>query len=465
MAATASDDNMTLSHRSVFLIPRDTGQMSIAKEFATAKYSLSKNQLKAWYLFIASMDEHHVPEQGTMYSFDALRFADKLNIDARKARGMIVAELFTKLSQNYIDLRSREDGNGEQDIYHANFISELSYNRRTHILNVSIPPRLNQYLFNLKEGTYITMDIEDILALDTIVSMRIFIYLRNLDRMDIHEIPIDQFRQEIDLYPESSYKEFKRKVINSSIEEIHRHTSYKEFFIEDDGGRGRKATTIVFGFTKNTADTDTYFPQLAPALVRTLQAKFSKRVLVLFSIACDKGFNPKYIRNNFDGMSDDRIVNNFHMVFDRIHKDQQAGKEKDPDTYGRYFIAAVKQDWAGAANCQNKALEHGNARIQNRELQERMKNIQEEEDEQHRIAAYQQQAKDYVSNLTLSDLLTFIKKNISQLEYLAGRKGFNKEHACSRKKTYREYRLLTQVVLGKMMAGEIKAVRSSSLFE
>lgn len=235
MAATASDDNMTLSHRSVFLIPRDTGQMSIAKEFATAKYSLSKNQLKAWYLFIASMDEHHVPEQGTMYSFDALRFADKLNIDARKARGMIVAELFTKLSQNYIDLRSREDSNGEQDIYHANFISELSYNRRTHILNVSIPPRLNQYLFNLKEGTYITMDIEDILALDTIVSMRIFIYLRNLDRMDIHEIPIDQFRQEIDLYPESSYKEFKRKVINSSIEEIHRHTSYKEFFIEDDG--------------------------------------------------------------------------------------------------------------------------------------------------------------------------------------------------------------------------------------
>ena len=341
MAATASDDNMTLSHRSVFLIPRDTGQMSIAKEFATAKYSLSKNQLKAWYLFIASMDEHHVPEQGTMYSFDALRFADKLNIDARKARGMIVAELFTKLSQNYIDLRSREDGNGEQDIYHANFISELSYNRRTHILNVSIPPRLNQYLFNLKEGTYITMDIEDILALDTIVSMRIFIYLRNLDRMDIHEIPIDQFRQEIDLYPESSYKEFKRKFINSSIEEIHRHTSYKEFFIEDDGGRGRKATTIVFGFTKNTADTDTYFPQLAPALVRTLQAKFSKRVLVLFSIACDKGFNPKYIRNNFDGMSDDRIVNNFHMVFDRIHKDQQAGKEKDPDTYGRYFIASA----------------------------------------------------------------------------------------------------------------------------
>lgn len=93
---------MPLVHRSVFLIPKDTGPMTIAQEFATAKYALSKNQLKAWYLFIASMDKHHVPEQGTMYVFDALRFADKLNIDTRKARGMIVAEIFTKLSQNYI---------------------------------------------------------------------------------------------------------------------------------------------------------------------------------------------------------------------------------------------------------------------------------------------------------------------------------------------------------------------------
>lgn len=126
----SAQEEMDLVHRSVFLIPKDTGPMTIAQEFATAKYALSKNQLKAWYLFIASMDEHHVPEQGTMYTFDAVRFADKLNINATKARGMIVAEIFTKLSQNYIDLRSREDGSGEQDIYHANFISELSYNRK-----------------------------------------------------------------------------------------------------------------------------------------------------------------------------------------------------------------------------------------------------------------------------------------------------------------------------------------------
>lgn len=68
--------------------------------------------------------------------------------------------------------------------------------------------------------------------------------------------------------------------------------------------------------------------------------------------------------------------------------------------------------------------------------------------------------------MTLSDLLAFMKRHASQLDYLAGRRGFNREHACSRKKTYREYRLLTQVVLGKMMAGEIPvSVNSSSLFE
>ena len=103
----SAQEETQLVHRPVFLIPKDTGPMTIAQEFATAKYALSKNQLKAWYLFIASMDENHVPEQSTTYVFDALRFADNLNIDARKARGMMVAEIFTKLSQNYIDLRSR----------------------------------------------------------------------------------------------------------------------------------------------------------------------------------------------------------------------------------------------------------------------------------------------------------------------------------------------------------------------
>lgn len=461
----SAQEEMDLVHRSVFLIPKDTGPMTIAQEFATAKYALSKNQLKAWYLFIASMDEHHVPEQGTMYTFDAVRFADKLNINATKARGIIVAEIFTKLSQNYIDLRSREDGSGEQDIYHANFISELSYNRKTHILEVSIPPRLNQYLFNLREGTYISMDIEDILALDTIVSMRLFIYLRNLGRLNIHEISVDRLRREIALYPESSYKEFKRRVITPSIEEIRCHTKYKDFFIDDDGGPGRKATTIVFGFTK-TPIGDTYFPNLAPALVKQLREKFSERILVLFSMACDEGFEPSYIKDSFDGISEACIVSNFHLVFDRITKDARMGKKKGPDTYGRYFITAVKQDWAGASHQGKTALKKGMARIENKQLEERMREAKEQEDNQDRADYYLKHAKEYVAAMTLSDLLAFMKRHASQLDYLAGRRGFNREHACSRKKTYREYRLLTQVVLGKMMAGEIPvSVNSSSLFE
>lgn len=460
----SAQEETQLVHRPVFLIPKDTGPMTIAQEFATAKYALSKNQLKAWYLFIASMDENHVPEQSTTYVFDALRFADKLNIDARKARGMMVAEIFTKLSQNYIDLRSRGDDNGEQDIYHANFISELSYNRKTHILEVSIPPRLNQYLFNLREGTYLSMDIEDILALDTIVSMRLFIYLRNLDCLNIHELSIERFRSEIGIYPESSYKEFKRKVLTGSIEEIRNRTKYKDFFIDDDGGPGRKATTIVFGFTKQ-AIANTYFPNLAPALVKQLREKFSERILVLFSMACEEGFEPSYIKDNFDGIPEDRIVSNFHLVFDRITKDERMGKKKELDVYGRYFIAAVKQDWAGASHQTKTALKKGMARIENKQLEERMREVQEQEENQDRANFYLKHAKDYVAAMTLSDLITFMKRNASQLDYLAGRKGFNREHACSRKKTYREYRLLTQIVLGKMMAGEIPTPKTNSLFE
>ena len=105
------------------------------------------------------------------------------------------------------------------------------------------------------------------------------------------------------------------------------------------------------------------------------------------------------------------------------------------------------------------------ARIENKQLEERMREVQEQEENQDRANFYLKHAKDYVAAMTLSDLLSFMKRNASQLDYLAGRRGFNREHACSRKKTYREYRLLTQVVLGKMMAGEIPTPKTNSLFE
>ena len=462
-----TSDNLPQNHQALFLIPLETGSVTVAREFATAKYSLSKNELKAWYLFIASMDSHCCPQLRTTYVFDAVRFADKLNIDTRKARGTIVANIFTRLSKNYIDLRSREDNNGEQNIYHANFISELSYNKHSHILEVSIPPRLNDYLFNLKEGTYLTMDIEDILALDTVVSMRVFIYLRNLERIGIHEISVTQFRNEINLYPESSYKEFKRKVIKASMEEIRRHTDYKDFFIEDDGSPGRKATVISFKFTKDNTFDEYLLTQVSPAIaysIRELQKKFSERVITMFTMALEKGFDPRYIKDNFDDMTDDRIVSNFHIVFERISKDKKSNKEKDAAVYGRYFITAVREDWAAQSNREKEAVKHADARIKNHELQKQMQDAQERDDIQSLTLFYQTKAKEYVSNMNLSNLMGFVRKNRAQLNSLAGQKGFNEEHAYTRKKTYKEYKLLTQVVIGKMMAGEIIVPKENILF-
>lgn len=144
---------------------------------------------------------------------------------------------------------------------------------------------------------------------------------------------------------------------------------------------------------------------------------------------------------------------------------ERMGKKKELDVYGRYFIAAVKQDWAGTSHQTKTALKKGMARIENKQLEERMREVQEQEENQDRANFYLKHAKDYVAAMTLSDLLSFMKRNASQLDYLAGRRGFNREHACSRKKTYREYRLLTQVVLGKMMAGEIPTPKTNSLFE
>ena len=443
----------------VFLLPKDNGTVNIACEFASAKYSLTKNEMKAWYLFIASMDEYASEHSEITYTIDAVRFADKLNIDARKARGKIVADLFTRLSRSYIDLRSREDDDGEQNIYHANFISELYYNKKTHLLSLSIPPILNRYLFNLREGTYLSLDIGDILALDTVISMRTFIYLRNLERMGIHEISIAQFRQEIDLYPGSQYREFKRKVLKTTVHEIRTHTSHKDFFIEDDGCPGRKAIVLRFGFEAEVKSKPV-IENVPPLLAQELSEKFSERILVLIQIAMDRGFDPRYIKANFDGLPDERIANNFHLVFERIAKDRRLGNEKEPETYGRYFIAAVKEDWAtkdGRQDGEHFVMKQLPA-SENPET-----DIQEQEDMHSLTDFYLGKAKERISHMPLSELMAFIRGNKGQISSMAGRKGFNEERAMTRKRIYREFKILTQVVLGKMMAGEIKVPREQSL--
>ena len=458
-------DNTT-SQKPTFIISAKDQYVSVADEFITAQYSLTSRELKTWVILISSI-QSSTQISSALFEFDAISFADRLGIDSRKARGTEVANLLSRLSNVYIDIRSRTDHNGEQDILHTVLVSTVLYSRRSHIVRVRIPDEMLPFIFALKAGTFLEAYAETIVALNTTAAMRIFLLLRNLERISIDHISISEFRDTIGVSPKSTYKDYKRTVIKKSVDEIHKHTEFKDFYIIDDcanghGGRGDKATTLFFGFEKKELAFE--MSNVSTLMCKTLQSKFSPRVLIMIEQAVEFGFNPRFIKNKFDNFDDDRIIANISIVIDRIRKDKQIGQEKSPDEYGRYFIPAVVNDWAGQGKVKEKALKQASKRIANRKLNERMKDIQVVDEVQNLAADCYERSKDYVASLDISELLSFIKKNKASLDKLAGSKGFNMDKALSRKKTYREFRILCQYISGKTISGEMQLPRQSSLF-
>lgn len=440
-----------------YITPNDRTLVKLAQEFATAQYGLTPNEIKAWILFIASIDKPVTEGVDSIYVFDALSFADKLGIDKRKARGKVVADLFIRLSRNSLDMRSREDDRGEQDIFHSNFISTVDYRKDTYRLEVGIPTKLRPYLFALKQGTFNNLDVQDILALDTVASMRIYIYLKDMERVGKFTILIEELRKATG-FTQPYYDDFrklKHKVLLPAVREICKHTQFKHFFIEDNGGRGRKATHLHFGFDKEF-DSDELFLDTSHEVQKMITEKFSPSVQLVIRIAMDYGFKPRYIEDKLDQYPDDIITANFNYVIEVIRKEKRQGKEKDPDIYGRYFIKAVQENWALKNDAFDKMKEKGKKREKNEQIQKQMKEAQERDDMANLTEYYRKKAIEYVAEMDFTALNDFINKNKSALDVLAGKRPFDYEHAISRKKNYREYKFLIQTVLGQMVAGQIK---------
>lgn len=440
-----------------FLRTVDDGIATIGQEFADAQYALQKNELKAWILLIASLDEDLRGNDDSTYVFDAIAFADKLGIDARKARGRIVADIFIRLSHNFIDIRSREDNDGEQDIYHTAFIYKVRYNRKSYRLEIGIPPDLKPYLFALKKGTFISLDVKDILALDTVTSMRIYIFLRGLERKGIFSIAVEELRLGIGLTSEyyADFRQLKHKILEPAAQEIRKHTGFKHFFIEDNGSKGRRATHVHFGFTAETEDSE-LFLHTAPDLANLIKGKFSPRVQIVIRLAMDEGFNPRYLGNKLDKATDDDIVANFNYVLNLIHKEKKFGKTKTPEVYGRYFIKAVEENWAGNNEQTELMLKKDQDRADNRKLQQSIQETHERQELINDTEYCHQAAQNFILSMKFTELTAYIDQNRKMLHRLGGAKGFDKEKALTRKKNYREFRLLVQFTVGKMITGELK---------
>ena len=432
----------------------------LAESFASAPYELTPMQLKAWIIFVATLDSDN-DDGSNIYQLNAYDIADKLGVDKRKARGTIVADLFSDLSFQGIRKKGAADRHGERNVFAANFVSGVAYDKDTHILKLEIPKMMRPYLFALKEGAYLSLDEKDIIALGSIPSIRTYIYLKNLDRQGISTVTIDDFRQGVGATNPyyDVFKRFKHKFIVPVVKEIRKHTEYKDFFIEDNGCRGRKATLLNFGFFADS-DIKDLFADVAPAKAAICR-KYSPDTQICFRLAMDEGFDPAYIGTKFDGVPKENIIANFHYVQSEIIlKDKRHGKNKGPQVYGKYFIKAVQEHWAENNGKFEAMLGRDSDRRRNHHIQEVMKEVQEQDDVASQAIHIDKQAKEYLE-LLYKDAFAldkFIRDNEKQLIAMSDKKGFDKAKAFSKKKIYREYKILVAFITSKIILREIKPV-------
>ena len=195
-----------------------------------------------------------------------------------------------------------------------------------------------------------------------------------------------------------------------------------------------------------------------------MRQKFSPQVQVVISIATDNGFNPRYIRDAFDNVPDEVIIANFRYVFDIIHREEKTAEKKDKSVYGRYFLKAVKENWAGKNHATDKMLKKQKDYENNQKLQQQMQDIQDRERMALKTEDYRQKAIKYLAEMDFTELDHFIQKNRAALDRLAGKRPFDVNHALTKKRNYREYRFLLQIVTGQMISGIIDVPRSQTLF-
>lgn len=439
----------------------------IAERLMVTQNDLTLQQLKTWIIFISTLDTEN-DDGSNVYVFNAIDFAKRLSIDERKARGTIVADLFDELSRKQIKYRGAPDKkSGECNVFTSNLVGAVVYDADSHMIQLDIPRPMRPFLFLLKRGAYTSIDTKHVAALDTVFSVRIYIYLKTMERQGIFEIPLEEFKLNIGATAEwhNSFANLKRKILQPAAAEIRKHTDYKDFFIEDNGGRGKKATHIRYGFTPHIAD-DAILGSLSPAAANICR-RFSEQVQVVFVLATQHGFDPVYIEDKLDDIPDDVIIANFHYVmYEVIAKDKKRGKDKGPDVYGKYFLTAVQQHWAEQNNKFDEMLGREKDRAKNASITEQVEKAQEQDDVVNSALYYDTKANEYLEALRKEPfaLNKFLQDNQAGLAGMAGKNGFSNEKALTGKKNYREHKILIRYITAKMTLNEIEIPKQDALF-
>ena len=124
------------------------------------------------------------------------------------------------------------------------WVTDVHIDKITKVVTLRLDPRLRPYLLNLRER-FTCYEYGTILQMESKYSYRIYELLKSYSNLGVVQFNLKNFKEALEITTEySDYRNFKRIVIDKSLDEINKYTDLDVSFLPIK--TGRKVTALSF---------------------------------------------------------------------------------------------------------------------------------------------------------------------------------------------------------------------------
>lgn len=288
-----------------------------ANQLIEARYDLSLNEQRIVLYAASKLDRNQ--KEFNYIELDINEFTEL--IDTKGKRYEEVRETVKALRRKEITI------NTDDKEYITGWLSSITFYKNTGRIKLKFDDDLVPYLLQLKEK-FTRYQLKNILYLKGKYSIRFYELFKQYEFLKRREFDLQELKRI--LFIEGQYErifDFKRFVLEPSIEEINKHTDINISY--DDVKRGRKVIGFIFTIESKRSDQEHLYniPELKTNMGLS-QANFSdEQIIKLYELAIEKSqgkFNEyEYVRLNYLHIKD-KARNKYSYLLKALEEDYGA---------------------------------------------------------------------------------------------------------------------------------------------
>lgn len=220
-------------------IKRDDALVVRHNKLIEARYKTTLQQQRIMLWLISEIRPEDRDFQ--VYRVTIKELAKYIGVDSNKNVYREIAEATGGMIGRVLEIGSLK----EERYLQVGLISSADYKVGEGYVDLSVDPKLRPYLLELK-ANFTKAYLRDLMAMKSVYSIRLYDLLNQYRKIGKREIEIDALKEILGLGKKyKAYKNFKARVINSSVKEINERTDLDIDFIERKRGKAVHAIDFV----------------------------------------------------------------------------------------------------------------------------------------------------------------------------------------------------------------------------